>query len=296
MRGYNRIFFEMLAATSDHDAPGSGSILEEFVYSLDVFPVEIQRYTSLMRELDGECELLKHKIKELHAQYLQAGIKITEKSKTVGDKEAAMKKLANSSQYEKLTTMRAALSQNIAEKVSISDQLYDMSEQNLNRIRIDITLLESILKKKGQITDYDIPPGTFVAAESKPGEWILATIKDFTSSSSDTFMVQDADDHALYSLPSSRVLVLPIEEPLTSAKHRLSSRGKKVMALYPSTTTFYKGTLAVLPYIGTGLTAGDFSPGSSLCAVQFDGDDLDPKTGSPPKFIVLTCRVFVPIN
>ena len=205
--------------------------------------------------------------------------------------------------------MRAALYQKIATKISVANQLYDMSEQNLKRLNGDISFVESLIEKTqarnnvksggGRIASAVLEPPPIkykvdghVAAKLQEGaEMILAKIVKYSALEPDLVTVRDVDDSnkTEYQLSTSHVQVLPISESVTAAKSRLP-KSSTVLAIYPGTTTFYKGVLMAAPSAST--TANDTVPiGTIVCTVKFD-DDVD-ADGNPLLWVIETRKVFV---
>jgi len=96
-------------------------------------------------------------------------------------------------------------------------------------------------------------------------------------------VVADAEDATQkHTLRVSQIVTLNESEDVSSAKARLPSKGRVVMAMYPDTTSFYKSTLVALPYKD--------SSSNVVCAIQFY-DDED-STGVIPRRIIPTKFVF----
>ncbi|GBG28387.1 SAGA-associated factor 29 [Hondaea fermentalgiana] len=275
---------------------GKGSVLEEYLDMLQVMPVEIRRYTTLMRDLDQKCTKEVHRLAALQGTLVERAREQCANETTPEGRAQVVKKLRESDEFKPLVTMRASLKQKIAEKRSISDQLFDMSEQNLKRLRSDIDYLKDILQLSGEIQESPYTPGRLVAAYIEAdATWIVCKVSEFSQANPDLVTVADVDDSKTrYVLPVTKVVLLADKETLNTAKVRLSSRGKKVLAVYPKTTCFYKATLVSTPFreSGNGPSAMPHPPGTILCGVQFDDDDVDQATGSTMKHFVPTKYVF----
>mmetsp|Transcript_21089 Transcript_21089/g.39195 ORF Transcript_21089/g.39195 Transcript_21089/m.39195 type:complete len:301 (+) Transcript_21089:130-1032(+) len=281
---------------------GDGSILEEYMDSLLVMPVEVRRYITLLRELDGKCEREVQQVQAKQQQLVEAAKKRTA-NLSPADRTRTLKQLREEPEWKELEHLRARLYQKIAEKKSISEQLYDMSEQNLKRINGDIKYLESLFQRTGELPDLEYQVGRDVAAwMEKEQVWILARIAQYSPQEPSKVIVADADNSsALFTLTDKLVVVLPEKESLTAAKARLPTRGRKVFAMYPDTTSFYKGTILSVPWKESGVAAPAGStrqpqpsihpPGTTLCNVQFE-DDVDPVTGLTYKHAIPTRFVF----
>ena len=286
---------------------GDGSVLEEYLDSLLVMPVEVRRYITLMRDLDRSCDNELTQLRTLQAECVEAA-----RSKCQGVSSAAERGRLTAAlrgedpRFARVARLRGDVAQKIAEKRSVAEQLFDMSEHNLRRLSADIKYLEDLFRNSGELPDLGLAAGREVAAwVDKDQVWILARVSEVHAQE---VTVADAEDSSQrFTLPQASVVVLPDKETLLAAKGRLSMRGRKIYAIYPDTTSFYKGTLVSVPYKDSGgasaaaLAQGGaplakssvvHPPGTILVNVQFD-DDMDQATGLTPKHAVNTKYVFV---
>ncbi|CAK9058299.1 Hypothetical protein SCF082_LOCUS31107, partial [Durusdinium trenchii] len=266
----------------------------------------VRRYTSLLRELDHKSAQDMADIQRLQQAFLERAKEEAKKGKTEQEREERLRALRQHDDFKALGKLRASLKQKIAEKQSVADQIFDMSEQNLKRLRSDIKNLEDYFRSTGEIPDDKFKVGRYVAAWiDKDSVWILAKVIAYSPQDPDRVRVADADSNdasSSFVLPSAKCEALPLDETFHEARSRLSSRGRKVLAMYPDTTTFYKGAIVSVPFqesssasastsANTALFAGH-PPGTILCGVMFD-DDVDALTGKTPKHFVPTKYVFV---
>lgn len=206
--------------------------------------------------------------------------------------------------------MRTGLSQKIGEKTSIAEQLLDIGGHALSRLKSDVAYAESLFRKSEEYPGTGYTKGTLVAALVEDnGVWILAKVVEAPPLQTGTILVADIEDmSSKFNLPFNKVKRLPIEETLHSAKTRLNTRGRKVYAMYPDTTSFYKGTLTGLPtkdntnginsngFFQIGQTEAFGIPSQAtnpaICQVMFD-DDSDAITGQTSKYHLPTRFVFL---
>ncbi len=280
---------------------GSGSILEEYLDTLVVMPVEVMRYITLMRELDEKSERDLVRIKEAQNAFLEKASEEVKGAASKKDRQKKLLKLKGNEDYLALEKTRASLQQKIAEKRSISDQLFDMSEQNLKRIKGDFEQLGKLLHTTGDMPDLGFSKNREVAAWiAKDEVWIHAKVYSFNPQKPDTVVVVDADASVdtseRFTLPVTKVVTLPKNENLSAAKARLSQSGLLVHAIYPGTTSFYSGILVGIPYrdgvsTGVGSRGGAGASSTVFAKVQFQ-DDVDEATGLTPKRPILAKYVF----
>ena len=198
--------------------------------------------------------------------------------------------------------------QKITEKRSVANQLYDLGDMSLNRLNSDIKYVESLFQNSGEIKQIGFPKGQLVAVWiDNDGVCILARVAKQSFSIYESVLVTDIEDaSSSFSLPAEKVKRLPTQETLQETKTRLHTRGRKVYAMYPDTTSFYKGTLVGLPtreannsinnYILASSHANLYSsflgaPYLTICQILFD-DDADMVTGQTAKHSIPTMFVF----
>ena len=206
---------------------GDGSILEEYLDHLLVMPVEVKRYITLTRELDVACEKEYKAVEELQSKFLKTlkGKFEDNDSWSIKEKEAFLTKLRNSNQFKTLVPLRKRMYQKIDEKISISEQLFDMSERNLKVLTKNKDELENILRSTGEIRGRKIEKtpvpksstkyvGRLAAALSKShaadtGEelWILSKVKEWHNNGK--VVVSDVDNpQQRQTLRASQVVLL----------------------------------------------------------------------------------------
>mmetsp|Transcript_12308 Transcript_12308/g.14135 ORF Transcript_12308/g.14135 Transcript_12308/m.14135 type:complete len:293 (+) Transcript_12308:226-1104(+) len=278
-------------------ASGSdGSILEEYLDKILVLPVEVRRYVTLMRELDKRCAKEKDQLEKMQEDFTEkvkakfAALKQNKKSDNVEEREKCLAAMKESPEFKKIESLRKTLKQKVLEKISISDQLYDISSQNKKRIDSDVEKFQQILRASGDLVeDKKISKGSLVAASVPQQDggsmWILCKVVEYSNSGTQTnqkIIVADAEDASqTHTLRITQIVPLSEHEDVAAAKNRLPSRGRMVMAMYPDTTSFYKSTLVTLPYKASS---------GVVCAIQFY-DDED-SSGIIPRRIIPTKYVF----
>ena len=112
------------------------NILEDYLDTVVVLPIEVKRMLFLMRELDakGRVDLkLLQSLQEEHLQYITR----------TGKQDANLVK-AIDFLWEKYN-------QNIEEKNAIADQMVEASNRNLQRLSKDTETLEKILQESGEL-------------------------------------------------------------------------------------------------------------------------------------------------
>ncbi|KAJ2481145.1 hypothetical protein IWW47_005904, partial [Coemansia sp. RSA 2052] len=120
------------------------------------------------------------------------------------------------------------------------------------------------------VAEADIGTGCLVAARVSPSIndqaelWILATVLSYNSEKN-RYTVQDDDDESAdrptYVLPARLVLFVSAEPSAATPAARRRRwdrsrnpempRGQRVLAMYPGTTTFYTGQVAMPPSLNT---------------------------------------------
>ncbi|KAJ2816635.1 hypothetical protein FBU31_006507, partial [Coemansia sp. 'formosensis'] len=155
------------------------------------------------------------------------------------------------------------------------------------------------------VSEADIGNGCLVAARVSPATsdqaelWILATVLSYNGEKN-RYTVQDEDDESpvrlTYVLPARLVLFVSAETNATTPAARRRrwdrsrnpemSRGQRVLAMYPGTTSFYTGQVATppslntssSPVLGVASLADPAEPpadpvSNPMYRVQFDDDD-----------------------
>jgi len=263
--------------------------------TLQVMPVEVRRYTGLIRDLDSKCMEEQTQLKEMQKRLLSRMQETVKGAASPEEREKLVDTLRAGEEFQRIEKLRESLKQKIAEKMSIAEQLYDVSELNLKRLNSDILHLSDILEIPQHGSDVTFEKGRDVAAliETETGRiWILAKVVDYYHSDPHRVLLVDADNpndsFSKFALHTSRVRNLPQSETLEDAKGRLAGRGKKIYAMYPDTTSFYRGSLVSFPQRDTSANGNE----RIVCGVQFD-DDADAVTGVTPKHLIESRRCFV---
>ena len=233
---------------------GDGSILEEYLDQIVVLPVEvsllllyfhllkmwkdevivkinlkmwqIKRYITLIRELDESCDSESARITELQDDVLRAFKEELKKNPQwkLAEKKKRLEELRQAGSLSALTQLRKRLYQKIDEKISISEQLFGMSKQNLRAVTTKKNELEVLLRATGQLKEQKkrrttpsrvgrlvaacITPSK-AAADAQDSEelWILCKVKDWNDKGK--VLVSDADNpNQKYTLRSSNVVLL----------------------------------------------------------------------------------------
>ncbi|KAJ2745625.1 hypothetical protein GGI20_002008 [Coemansia sp. BCRC 34301] len=171
--------------------------------------------------------------------------------------------------------------------------------------------------RSGGPVEAEIGTGCLVAARVSPPMddqaelWILATVLSYNSEKN-RYTVQDDDDESAdrptYVLPARLVLFVSAEPSAAtpSARRRRwdrlrnpeMPRGQRILAMYPGTTTFYTGQVALPPSLNTSSssmlgTASLIDPAepppdptsNPMYRVQFDDDDE--KERNVPAYLVV---------
>lgn len=120
------------------------------------------------------------------------------------------------------------------------------NSEEINKFDIPFRVLGSIKADKERPI---IPQGSAVVAKIN-GMLILARIVSFVKSRR-IYKVEDADDTTttctLYDLPENEVIPLPLqnEEIKSISTYNGIDKGKKVLAMFPGTTSFYAATVSL---------------------------------------------------
>jgi len=158
------------SATPPPQVPHDGSYLEEYVETISAMPNEIRRHFELMRALDKEAGSLKREVDEME-------------KKIVSDTKRRKRDNSGSSQEvetarETLASKRQRAHQMAGEKVQISEQAYNLAENYINKLDLELGKFEEHLRTSGEFSASGASPGDQVAA--KPDEeWILARVQEY---------------------------------------------------------------------------------------------------------------------
>lgn len=133
--------------------------------------------------------------------------------------------------------------QQAEEKVAISQQTYDIVDNICRRLDSDIVAMEKLLLTIGEFqTSKTVGKPNDLAAIQAPGtsDWILTKVISFDPlvrmyNLSD----EDIESSKVFNLPESQVVIL--------GSLRNVRAGDVVYAVYPDTTSFYKGTVSQAP-------------------------------------------------
>ena len=179
------------------------------------------------------------------------------------EKKRRLEEIRNREQMAQLPKLRKRLYQKIDEKISISEQLFGMSKQNLRAVTAKKNELERILRATGQLKEpkkrRTVPNrvGRLVAACVTPSKanaagqdneelWILCKVKDWSDKGK--VVVSDADNpNQKYTLRTSSVVLLAgmlmgsfmlstfcvtrvlDHDDVASARARLPSKGEQML-------------------------------------------------------------------
>lgn len=195
-----------------------GSLLEEYLDTLVVLPVEVKRYMTLSRELDEGCETERRLLSSQESLFLERlKQKLSVRSNlSVSERQALVRELRESDEFRGMEKSRKRLLQKSDEKVSISEQLFDMSEKNMQVITAKKTKFRRILRASGKLKEVkEKPPkpvlnlnGRLVAACTNKEQqlWILCKVKESNES---RFVVTDIDNPSQkYTLRLSQMVLL----------------------------------------------------------------------------------------
>ena len=210
-----------------------GSILEEYLDGLVVLPVEVKRYMTLCRELDDGCQKERESLMRLQTRFLERLDQRLKANPTssLSERQALVRELRQSHEFAGMEKTRKRLLQKSDEKVSISEQLFDMSERNLQLVTARKTKFRRLLHASGKLKEKTPKPvlnyaGRLVAACTGKDEqlWILCKVKDWGDS---RVLVTDVDNPSQkYSLRLSHVVLLKGMQLCYYVIHYVSQRKK----------------------------------------------------------------------
>jgi SGF29 tudor-like domain/Inhibitor of growth proteins N-terminal histone-binding len=160
------------------------------------------------------------------------------------------------SQIEKLQT---DCLQQAEEKVAISQQTYAIVDNICRRLDTDLLEMEKLLLTSGEFQTTSTAKPNDLAAIQAPGtsDWILAKVISYDPS---TRMYNLSDED----IESSKVFNLPESEVIVLGSLKNLRTGEVVYAVYPDTTSFYKGTVSQAPRKVAG--------GGSIVMISFMDD------------------------
>ena len=139
------------SATPPPQVPHDGSYLEEYVETISAMPNEIRRHFELMRALDKEAGSLKREVDEME-------------KKIVSDTKRRKRDNSGSSQEvetarETLASKRQRAHQMAGEKVQISEQAYNLAENYINKLDLELGKFEEHLRTSGEFSATGAAPG-----------------------------------------------------------------------------------------------------------------------------------------
>lgn len=160
------------------------------------------------------------------------------------------------SQIEKLQT---DCLQQAEEKVAISQQTYAIVDNICRRLDSDLMEMEKLLLTSGEFQTTSTAKPNDLAAIQAPGtsDWILAKVISYDPA---TRMYNLSDED----IESSKVFNLPESEVIVLGSLKNLRTGEVVYAVYPDTTSFYKGTVSQAPRKAAG--------GGSIVMISFMDD------------------------
>ena len=257
--------------------PPTGMFLEDFVDAMEAVPLRVRRDQRVIKELD----LIATK-KQQQAEVLQRSL--------FAKLRARQKPSAAASTPEELSALRVqamhveALHQETLahadEKCATTHTSLALVGSHIGALEADLATLESELRAKGMFDDGgELAPGDEVAARVNAREnlWIHCVVARYVLAT-DHYEVCDIENRAQrYSLPIEQVVQVPKTDSGANCASRGISKGHRIIALYPDTTSFYLATVTSVPR-GRG---GPLGPANALVMVQFD-DDHD-ETGQIPE-------------
>jgi len=279
----------------------TSNVLEDALDRVFQLPVDTKRLLALLRDLDAKSAKDADALERLQAEHLEL---LRAGAAADPDRVEAV--------ASGLAAAKRRLDQKLEERVAIAQQQHEVADRHVERLTRDAQALESELRHSGELDDrmeeveVALPPqdallpGALVAAatttdeSSEPPLWILARVVEATGR--DRVVVADADPEnteSRYTLSRKNIVVLAGEgeEDVVQARARLGPRGRRVMAIYPDTTSFYPATLSSLPQVTPADSRDSQFAGKLSCVVQFN-DDED-VSGKNPKRTVLCKHAFV---
>ncbi|KAG7343184.1 SGF29 tudor-like domain containing protein [Nitzschia inconspicua] len=281
---------------------GDETYLEAFMDHISTVPAELRRNLDLMKDLDQTSSTLLQEMTQRQKAYVAQveekivsnlevidgkGVVIvpkvdpTDREKDEGKKKKGKSKEASKTLTEpvvviptteeflrfvhdaeamaKIRALQTDCLQQAEEKVAISQQTYAIVDNICRRLDSDLREMEKLLLTSGEFQTMSTGKPNDLAAIQAPGtaDWILAKVISFDPA---TRMYNLSDED----VESSKVFNLPESEVIILGGLRSLRTGDVVYAVYPDTTSFYKGTVSQAPRKSAG--------GGSVVMISFMDD------------------------
>lgn len=269
---------------SRRDAP-SGNVLEDTLESWEVMPLHFKRNCKMIRELDVHSTKANKEVLDLQRSLLGRLRQQRKASsgKVVVEDEQDLRKLA------RVQELYYTLYSHSLEKQALAQQSSSLLSRHLARLQEDCATLEADLRAKGALSEAGhCGPGDEVAARPNVQEnlWLLSSVVRYVADGSDQYEVCDIENRTQrLLLPVHQCVIVPSTDEAASTSGRGISKGDRVIALYPDTTSFYFATVMSVPR-GRGC-AGALD---AVVMVQFDDDHDEtgviPNRPCPAKYVL----------
>ena len=281
------------------EAP-TGMFLEDLIDAMEAVPLRVRRNQRILRGLDQIATK-----KSTQGQTLQKAIFTKLRARTrrpatggAGASSAAASSSAGAgadAEQQHALQLQAlqceALFQEALahsdEKCAIAAQSVALLDGHIAHLNADLATLEADLRAKGSFDSTELAPGDEVAARVNGREnlWILCVVARYVVST-DQYEVCDLENRTQrYLLPLEQVVQIPKTDSAANCANRSISKGNRVIALYPDTTSFYLASVTTVPR-----RAGPPGPANSFVMVQFDDDHDEtgkiPERGVPAKYVL----------
>ena len=269
---------------SRRDTP-SGNVLEDTLEAMEVLPLHFKRNCKMIRELDVHSTKANREVLELQRSVLG---RLRQQRKTpsqqvIVEEEQDLRKLA------RIQELYYELYSHSLEKQAVAQQSSSLLSRHLARLEDDCASLEAELRAKGALSEAaHCAPGDEVAARPNIQEnlWLLSSVVRYVADGSDQYEVCDIENRTQrLLLPVQQCVNVPSTDEAASTSGRGISKGDRVIALYPDTTSFYFATVMSVPR-GRGC-AGALNV---TVMVQFDDDHDEtgviPNRPCPAKYVL----------
>jgi SGF29 tudor-like domain/Inhibitor of growth proteins N-terminal histone-binding len=282
---------------------GDETYLEAFTEQISTVPAELRRNLDLMKDLDQTSSQLLQEMRQRQQEYIAKveekivstlevvdgkGVVIVPKvdEENVNDNSGKKRKgkikptmpkepvvviptteeflryVHDHEALAKIKTLQTDCLQQAEEKVAISQQTYAIVDNICRRLDSDIMEMEKLLLTSGEfptLSSQAAGKPNDLAAIQAPGtaDWILAKVMSYDPATRMyTLSDEDIESSKVFNLHESQVIILGGLKNLRT--------GDVVYAVYPDTTSFYKGTVSQAPRKAAG--------GGSLVMISFMDD------------------------
>ena len=243
-----------------------GNYLEDFLTSMENYPLEVRRNFELIRELDRQSVEISSELSSLEQAYLaQLRGKNQEEEDRGSEGDRAVVSL------ERINELRSKLKHLSAEKVAITLIILSELETYTKKLDSDLILFDTELRglpETDPIPIVGIEPGSVVAIQPSHSlkEFILGEVLSY-SPDTGAYEIADFDNTKRYTLPETQVqynlqyslclycllikyLPLQVIDLSNAEGQRKFAKGEHVLAVYPGTIaihTFPSSPLFCIP-------------------------------------------------